>query len=79
MSSSNPPSQDLGAVANRKGALPFDASVYVDQTAALLGLSIPAELHPGVTANFEHIRKIAQPVIEFSLAETIESATTFDP
>jgi glucose-6-phosphate 1-dehydrogenase len=47
--------------------------------AALLNLSIPPELRSGVIANFEHIQKIAKPVVEFPLGETLESAATFEP
>ena len=57
----------------------FEAATYVDQAAALLGLSIPPELRAGVVANFEHIQTIAQPVVDFSLPDTIESAATFEP
>jgi hypothetical protein len=44
-----------------------------------MALPIPAELKSGVVANFEHICAIAQPVIEFPLPETVESAVTFVP
>jgi hypothetical protein len=57
----------------------LDVATYVDQTAALLGLAIPLPVRAGVVANFEHVQKIAQPVIEFSLPETVESAATFEP
>ncbi len=66
---------------NAEASIPanFDAAIYVEQTAALLDLSIPPTLREGVVINFEHIKDIAQPVIAFSLPETIESAATFEP
>ena len=57
----------------------FDAATYVDQASALAGLSLPPSLRSGVIANFEHLLKIAQPVVEFPLPETVESAATFRP
>ena len=57
----------------------FDAAVYVDQTAALMALTIPPTLRTSVIANFEHICEIAQPLVEFALPETIESAAVFEP
>jgi hypothetical protein len=57
----------------------FDATIYVRQTAALLGLTLPLEIEAGVIANFEHIAMIAQPLVTFLLPETVESAATFEP
>jgi hypothetical protein len=57
----------------------FDATTYVCQTAALLGLTIPTEIETGVVANFEHIQAIAQPLMAFHLPDSLESAATFQP
>lgn len=57
----------------------FDAATYVDQTAALLGLTIPLEIRDSVIENFELVRAIAEPVLEFDLPDTIEPAPTFEP
>ncbi|HIK43956.1 MAG TPA: DUF4089 domain-containing protein [Leptolyngbyaceae cyanobacterium M65_K2018_010] len=57
----------------------FDATTYVQQTAALLGLPIPAAIEAGVIANFEQIQAIAQPLVALNLPEALESATTFAP
>ncbi|NJL48815.1 MAG: DUF4089 domain-containing protein [Leptolyngbyaceae cyanobacterium SM2_5_2] len=58
---------------------PFDATTYVCQTAALLGLVIPPEIEAGVVANFEHIQAIAQPLMALNLPDSLESAATFQP
>jgi hypothetical protein len=79
MSTPFPPASDAGATPVDATALEFDVVVYVEQMAALMALPIPAELKSGVVANFEHICAIAQPVIEFPLPETVESAVTFVP
>ena len=52
---------------------------YVDQTEKLLDLSIPEALRPGVVENFERIVAIAQPVLDFPLADTDEPAPVFQP
>ena len=77
MSSSHVPPSDTGQ--NVSGGSQFDGATYVDQASALVGLSIPPSLRSGVIANFEHIQQIAQPVMEFALPETVESAATFEP
>jgi hypothetical protein len=79
MPPSNSPGSGVDAMANTSEPPLFDSSIYVDQTAALLGLSIPSELRSGVISNFDQIQVIAQSVLEFSMTETIESATTFHP
>jgi|GEM_PF-1401222 len=78
MNSSSTPWSEPGPVANVSEPVKFESSIYVDQAAALLGLAIPPELRSGVISNFEQIHTIAQPVLEFSMAETIEMAATFD-
>jgi hypothetical protein len=70
----NPPVAPHGETATE-----FAAAVYVDQAAALLNLTIPPRLRAGVVANFEHICQLAQPVIDFPLPNTGESAATFEP
>ncbi|MGF1569823.1 MAG: DUF4089 domain-containing protein [Nodosilinea sp.] len=57
----------------------FDSTTYVEAMAAALGLALPESLKPGVIANFEHIRAVAQPVVDFSLPDSVESAATFQP
>ncbi len=58
---------------------PVDFAAYVEAMATALGLTIPDPIRPGVVANMEHIFAIAQPVITFSLPDTVESAATFEP
>ncbi len=57
----------------------FNTEAYVDQTAALLGLTIPPELRSSVVENFDRIVAIAQPVLDFELPENLEPAATFEP
>ncbi len=57
----------------------IDSAECVDRIAALIGLPISPEHHPGVVTNFERIQAIAQLVMEFSLPETIEAAPVFEP
>ena len=52
---------------------------YVDLMALLLDLQLRDEYRDGVVANFERIKAIAQVVNEFSLAENVEAAPTFEP
>lgn len=56
-----------------------DLPTVVDQTAALIGLPIPANYRQGVIDNFERIAAIAQLVTEFSLPDDIELAPVFEP
>lgn len=56
-----------------------DLSTFVDQTADLIGLPIPAEYRQGVIDNFERIAAIAQLVTEFPLPEDTEIAPIFEP
>lgn len=58
---------------------PMDFTAYVEAMVAALDLTIPDEIKPGVVANVEHLFAIAQPVLTFSLADTVESAATFEP
>jgi hypothetical protein len=57
----------------------FKTEAYVDQTAALLGLTIPPELRSSVVENFDRIVAIARPVLDFELPDDLESAATFEP
>lgn len=59
--------------------LSFDVEVYVDQTAALLGLTVSPEMRPSVIENFERVIAIAQPVLDFELPDNLEPAPTFEP
>jgi hypothetical protein len=56
-----------------------DLSTFVDQSARLIGLPIPAEYRQAVIDNFERIAAIAQLVTEFPLPEDIEIAPVFEP
>ncbi len=56
-----------------------DLSTFVDQTARLIGLPIPADYRQGVIDNFERIAAIAQLVTEFPLPEDTEIAPVFEP
>ncbi|KAI9131947.1 DUF4089 domain-containing protein [Acaryochloris sp. CCMEE 5410] len=47
--------------------------------AKLLGLSIPPDQLPGVVESFEQIHRIAQPVLDFPLPDTLEAAPQFEP
>lgn len=57
----------------------FDAAVYVQSAAQLLQLSIPPEQMASVVENFERVYAIAQPVLDFPLPDTLESAPRFEP
>lgn len=52
---------------------------YVIQTIQLLGLSIPPDQLATVVENFNQVRIIAQPVLEFSLPDNLEAAPRFEP
>ena len=56
-----------------------EVQTYVEQTAKLLGLSLPAAIEPQVVENFVRVMAIARPVMEFELPDTIEPAPTFEP
>lgn len=58
---------------------PIDWSLYLDQMAMTMGLSITPACRPGVLANLERTAAIAQRVMEFPLPPSIEIAPTFDP
>ena len=51
----------------------------VEQTAALLDLSIAPEYKPGAVENFARIAEIAQLVMEFPLPAEVEAAPIFCP
>lgn len=72
-------SKEPVALSLAKESVSFDVQVYIDQTAALLGLQISPELRPSVVENFERIMEIAQPVLDFELPDNLESATSFEP
>ena len=52
---------------------------YVQQVLQLLELNVLAEQLPCVVENFERVRTIAQPVLDFPLPDDLESAPTFEP
>ncbi len=57
----------------------FDAEAYVEQASQLCNLTIDPEHYPGVVENMNALARVAELVMSFSLAETIESAPVFDP
>lgn len=57
----------------------FETATYVSQMAMLLALPIPEEIRPSVVQNFERLRTIAHPVLEFELPDDIEPAPHFEP
>jgi hypothetical protein len=79
MQAPDSPRPDSTATEATASSPPFDAATYVDQTAALVGLTLPPPLRAGVIANFEHLYAIAQPVVEFTLPDTVTSAARFEP
>lgn len=52
---------------------------YIHAAAALINLPIAPEHLPGVVANLERTKAIAQLVTEFPLPDTVEAAPTFEP
>lgn len=58
---------------------PFDPATCVDATAALIGLPIDPEHHPGVVLNLEWIAQMAALVTEFPLDDADEPAPVFRP
>lgn len=56
-----------------------DFSAYVDQTAALMGLSLPPESRVAVIRNVTMIYGVAQPVIAFELSPADDLSPVFSP
>lgn len=54
-------------------------TVYVEQTADLLGLTLPDEYKDSVVENFSQLSAIAQQVMEFPLPPHTEIAPVFKP
>lgn len=52
---------------------------YMDQAAALVGISIPAEFRDGVRINLERMSHIARPLLDFPIDDSVESAPVFLP
>jgi len=57
----------------------IDNAAYVEQTADLLGLTLPDEYRESVIENFTHLSAIAQQVMEFPLPPHTEIAPVFKP
>lgn len=57
----------------------FNAALYVEQAAKLLGIEIPSEALPGVIANLERSAAIARPLLEFPLPDDAEAGPVFRP
>lgn len=60
-------------------ARPADYRAYVEQTAGLLELNLPAEYRDSVIENFTQLSAIAQQVMEFPLPSDTEIAPVFKP
>ena len=58
---------------------PADLETYVQQTARLLGLSIPPEQMASVVENFAQVQRIAESVLEFPLPDSLEATPRFEP
>lgn len=56
-----------------------DIAGYVDQMTPLLELSLTPEMRDGVIDNMTRMAAIAQLVLDFPIADEIESGTTFQP
>lgn len=56
-----------------------DLATYVEAIAKVLDLTIPEEIKSAVVANVAHVWDIAQPVLDFPLPDSLESAATFEP
>jgi hypothetical protein len=70
MSDSSPPDESL---------MTSPHAVYVEQTADLLGLTLPDEYKDSVVENFSQLSAIAQQVMEFPLPPHTEIAPVFKP
>lgn len=57
----------------------WETGAYVDAASALIGLSIPRDLKPGVALNVTRAQTIAQPLLAFDLPDTVEMAPVFEP
>jgi hypothetical protein len=58
---------------------PFDAAVYVDAAAALIGLPLDSTHRPGVVINMQRIAEMAALVMAFPLPDDVEPAPVFRP
>jgi hypothetical protein len=56
-----------------------DIEQYMDATAALVGLPIPAECRAGVLENLKRMQQVAQAFMSFPLPADVEPANTFKP
>jgi hypothetical protein len=57
----------------------FDAAIYVDAAASLIGLPLDPAHRPGVILNLQRIAQMAALVGEFPLADETEPAAVFRP
>ena len=58
---------------------PFNAEAYVQQALQLLALDVSPKQQTVVMEQFERIRAIAQPILDFPLPDDLEAAPTFEP
>lgn len=52
---------------------------YMDEAAALIGLPIPVQFRDGVALNLKRVAEIAKPMLDFPIADSVESAPVFVP
>lgn len=55
----------------------FDASAYLDQAAAAVGLEVDDAFRPGVIENLQRLAAVARVVADFPLPDDIEAAPVF--
>jgi len=57
----------------------FDPHAYVVQMLHLASFTVAPEQMANVVKNFELVKTIAQPVLDFHLPDDLESAPRFEP
>ena len=60
-------------------AEPFNAAKYVPVAAAAMGLPLAPDDLGGVIGAFSVLARVAQPVMDFQLAEDVVAASIFTP
>ncbi|MCS6814516.1 MAG: DUF4089 domain-containing protein [Cyanobacteria bacterium] len=56
-----------------------DIDQYLEQMAAIVGITLHLDYKPGVKANLERLQAIAQLFLEFPLPDDIDAAPVFYP
>lgn len=57
----------------------IDLEQYLEQMAAIVGITLHPDYTPGVKANLERLQAIAQLFLEFPLPDDIDAAPVFYP